>query len=629
MNKFRTDIQGLRAFAVMAVVLFHFNPESLNGGFIGVDIFFVISGYLMTSIVLTGVNSGTFSLKKFYIARVVRIVPALLLLSSVVTILGFIFLNLVDATKLSTHAFSSVTFVSNIVYWLESGYFDAASKENWLLHTWSLSVEWQFYIIYPVVILLLSKIFTIKAIGRLTLLAILCGYGLSIWASNAAPSAAYFWLPTRAWELLLGGLAFLYPLNLKSQKTKTTLEVLGFSVLIGSVLLISEDVNWPGSMAIIPVLATLLIILSNNQNSVLSGNYVSQVIGKWSYSIYLWHWPLVVLIVYFELPKMTWLIAFAATFILGWMSFQFCENKFGKKTIAGQQWGPKYVVSSSAVVMFILAIVFWQQGSILKLNLDSSEAFIAGQKYFDGNSLIDATDGETYFLNQASKADFDYLAIGDSNLSHYVYGIEYENTKKVILSWAGLCLSLPNYMTKPTEKYMNKQWENYCKNNFKNISLYPNKPILLVHQWQKREMVCTTDKCDIDVSIDNYFNLLEQELHALVKFTGTIRPIFIVGQVPAPTKGVYRCMKSFDTAGCNRTSNEKNNKRVITNEMLERFSNNYNNVFFIDPFDAVCDDQYNCKIIIDDKSLFHDEGHLSAFGSKYFWKFISQRLSGM
>jgi len=627
MNKFRTDIQGLRAFAVMAVVLFHFNPELLTGGFIGVDIFFVISGYLMTSIVISGVNSGSFSLKRFYIARFVRIVPALLLLCGVVTILGFAILNLVDATELARHALSSVAFFSNITYWLESGYFDDASKENWLLHTWSLSVEWQFYLIYPIVVLILSKLFSVDMIGRLTVFAILSGYAVSIWASNSMPSAAYFWLPTRAWELLIGGLAFFYPLKLKSQKTKNLLEAIGFLILIICTLIVSENVNWPGSIAMLPVAATLLIILANNQNSYLTGNFVAQTIGKWSYSIYLWHWPLVVAIIYFELPKPIWIFALTASLFFGWFSYHFCENRFGKNAISGKLWGPSHVLFLATFMLTILATLVLQQGNIIKRNIDATEPFIAGQRYFKDNTLVDAPDGNTYFLNNSTKNNFDYLAIGDSNLSHYIYGIEKQSSKNVILSWAGSCLSLPNYITKPVERYMNKHWENYCENNYKNIAKYPSKPVLLVQQWQEREMLCTQEPCDIDSSKENYFNLLEKQFDSLVTYAGETRPIVIIGQVPAPTNSVYRCMKGFDTQSCKRFSNEQENKRVITNLFLESVASNYGNVYFINPFDAVCDNEYNCKIVIDNKSLFHDEGHLSAFGSKIFWAFISEKLS--
>ena len=148
-NSFRQDINGLRAIAVIAVVLFHFNASWMPGGFAGVDVFFVISGFLMTGIIFRGIEQENFSILKFYVARANRIIPALAVLCLVLLVFGWFYLTPLDYKALGKHAASSVAFLSNIIYWRESGYFDAASHEKWLLHTWSLSVEWQFYILYP------------------------------------------------------------------------------------------------------------------------------------------------------------------------------------------------------------------------------------------------------------------------------------------------------------------------------------------------------------------------------------------------------------------------------------------------------------------------------------------------
>ncbi|WP_371194969.1 acyltransferase family protein [Glaciecola sp. SC05] len=627
MSKFRTDIQGLRAFAVMIVVLFHFNPEFLTGGFIGVDIFFVISGYLMTSIVIRGIESNKFSLVSFYVARVVRIVPALLLLCTTLTIFGFILLNLADASALAKHAVSSVTFISNFVYWSESGYFDDASKYNWLLHTWSLSVEWQFYLVYPIAILLISKFLSIKAIKSVTIVAILCGFLFSLWVSNNMPSASYFLLPTRAWELLIGGAAFFYQLpTTLSQKMRSFLEASGIVLLMLSAFYITESMAWPGYMALFPVLATLLILIANNQSSTLTGNVIAQTIGKWSYSIYLWHWPVVVFLNYFELPKWTNLIGIVVSLIFGWISYRYCEIQFTNRPDKINLYKPKHVLLSFTIVVSIGAGLYVLQDNIFRRNLAVIEPFISGQKYLLNNTFKDAIAGNTYFLNDASASDFDYLAIGDSNLSHYAYGITNRKEDKIILSWEGYCLSFPNYITKPSASYMNKTWESFCENNYKNIDVYQDKPLILAHQWQLRDMICVKEPCIIEPKRSNYYLILENQLDALLEYIGSSRKVFIVGQVPAPSSAVYKCMKGFNADSCPRTSNEKNNERVEVNAMLESFSNKHANVTFINPFSAACNSEFVCTTIIDNKSLFHDEGHLSAFGSIYFWDYISKTI---
>ena len=174
--KFRKDINGLRAIAVVAVLLFHFNPSWMPGGFAGVDVFFVISGFLMTGIIFRGIEQENFSILKFYVARANRIIPALALLCLVLMIFGWFYLTPFDYRILGKHVASSIGFLSNVMYWREAGYFDAASLEKWLLHTWTLSVEWQFYILYPLILVAMRKFLSIKTMKLILLVATVLGF---------------------------------------------------------------------------------------------------------------------------------------------------------------------------------------------------------------------------------------------------------------------------------------------------------------------------------------------------------------------------------------------------------------------------------------------------------------------
>ncbi|WP_107850592.1 acyltransferase family protein [Oceanimonas marisflavi] len=330
---FRRDINGLRAWAVVAVILYHFGIPGFDGGFVGVDIFFVISGFLMTGIIIGGIeHSGggnRFSLLNFYLARARRIVPALLVLCTVLLILGWFWLPATDYRALGFHIFSALGFVSNIKFWKEAGYFDAASHEKWLLHTWSLSVEWQFYIILPLVLLLLWKLRPSRnfIIGMMAV-GFMLSLGLSIVLSPIKASAAFYLLPTRAWEMLAGGLVYLLADRIRfSYIQSKSLEAIGFLLLLYSIFFLTTAAVWPGYLALLPVIGTALVLLAN-QESKLTATQPAQWLGNISYSLYLWHWPFAVALNYAGLQQNLFAIAIALllTLVSGYASYRLVEK---------------------------------------------------------------------------------------------------------------------------------------------------------------------------------------------------------------------------------------------------------------------------------------------------------------
>ncbi|WP_019671754.1 acyltransferase family protein [Psychrobacter lutiphocae] len=323
--KFRTDINGLRAVAVIAVVLFHFHAAWMPGGFAGVDVFFVISGFLMTGIIFRGFENNNFSLAQFYLARTNRIIPALAALCFVMMLFGWFYLMPLDYKALGKHALSSVAFISNFIYLNESGYFAADSHEKWLLHTWSLSVEWQFYLLYPLVLMALHRLFSLEKLKVVLIFSALLSFVVGIWTSINAPEAAYFLLFPRAWEMMVGGIAYVYPLKL-GQGKKRYLEALGLLMIVGSYAFISAEDAWPGYLALFPVLGTYLVIQAQNDSSFITGNAVFQKLGAWSYSIYLWHWPIVVAIFYFAWPSYYAYPGMLLSVLLGYLSYKYIER---------------------------------------------------------------------------------------------------------------------------------------------------------------------------------------------------------------------------------------------------------------------------------------------------------------
>ncbi len=331
-KNFRYDINGLRAYAVILVVLFHFGITGFATGFIGVDIFFVISGFLMTSIVIKGLEKGNFSLLNFYLARGIRIVPALFVVSTIVIILGWFLVLPTDYKALAKHTFSSINFFSNIVYWRESGYFDTDSHNKALLHTWSLSVEWQFYLVFPIIVALLYKIKKSRNfLLTFFILGVIISLILSIIITAKSPSAGFFLLPTRAWEMLAGGLIFFIPKE--KVPYKKPLEFIGFFLIAISCYIFSTNTLWPSYNAILPVLGAFLILLAHQQDSIFTKGSVFQWLGNNSYSIYLWHWPIVFFLHYFyKNDDYVFIISgIVLSIILGWLSYTYIENPTRKK----------------------------------------------------------------------------------------------------------------------------------------------------------------------------------------------------------------------------------------------------------------------------------------------------------
>lgn len=321
---FRRDINGLRALAVAAVVLFHFNVQGFSGGFVGVDIFFVISGYLMTSLIFGGLSKNRFSLIDFYLSRGRRIIPALATLCVTLIIIGWWLLLPTEYASLGKQVAGSIGFFSNLIFWKEAGYFDVSAHEKWLLHTWSLSVEWQFYMLYPLIVVGLRKLTSRMLTAWILIGGMLLSLLLSSWMTTYWPGAAFYMLPTRAWEMMAGGMLYLFPVHIRSSRL---LEGAGLAVIAGSILTFNPATPWPGSLAVFPVLGTALVIAAGRQDSWLTSNAVSQWLGKISYSVYLWHWPIVVGLKYFEKSGGIWIVSgIMASLMLGQASFRFVET---------------------------------------------------------------------------------------------------------------------------------------------------------------------------------------------------------------------------------------------------------------------------------------------------------------
>lgn len=326
-ERFDHSINALRALAVLIVVLFHFQIAGFGFGFIGVDVFFVISGYLMTTIILSGFGKGSFSLWAFYRARFIRIYPALSVLCAVVLVFGYFLIPPFDYERIGNQVFAAALFYSNVIFWQQESYFNTGSEYKILLHTWSLSVEWQFYMVYPLVLLAIEKVALLR---RLRTPLLWCGFLLSLalclYATAWKPSASFFLLPTRAWEMLLGGLVAVHR-NAIAEHVLRAKAAFFIGLILLSSMIVFHSGAWPNLYALLPTVGTALIIASGRANWTVGRFVPVHYLGLWSYSIYLWHWPVVVMMRFGEvIANPLWIVAgLGVSVVLGAISYRFVE----------------------------------------------------------------------------------------------------------------------------------------------------------------------------------------------------------------------------------------------------------------------------------------------------------------
>ncbi len=334
---YRIDLNGLRGLAVALVVAFHLQLKGATGGFIGVDVFFVLSGYLMTQMVWRRLEAGRFHYGEYLARRAARIWPALAVMVVLLLVAGALWLPPFDMQRIAEQGARALVFVSNHYFLAHSGYITHAGDSLWLLHTWSLSVEWQFYMLYPVLLMVLTRWVPptrrrVVALGGVTVLLIASLVWHVVLARRGAESG-FFLLPARAWELLAGALAALVAQERTSiAKWRLGVSYLGMALVLGGALLIAAArvrTVGAGAWLVLPVVGTVMVLLADADNRVLRHG-VLQRLGLWSYSIYLWHWPLIIGLRLTDYPQANPLAANAAIALasvaLGWASYSLVER---------------------------------------------------------------------------------------------------------------------------------------------------------------------------------------------------------------------------------------------------------------------------------------------------------------
>jgi peptidoglycan/LPS O-acetylase OafA/YrhL len=447
---YRADINGLRGIAVVLVVLYHLGIRSVHGGFVGVDVFFVISGFLISAIILTEVQSGRFSLGRFYERRIRRIGPALLFMMCGTAVLAYFYL-LPSETREFAKSLLSATFSSaNIFFWAKSGYFDASAETQPLLHTWSLAVEEQFYVVFPLLVMALHKWAPKKMKLSVVLLA---AASLAIGSVQAFvnPSSAFYLPFGRAWELLLGTLLFLqvFP-DFKQRWSREVAAASGLAMILAAGLFYSPKTPFPGLAALLPCLGTALIVAAGTRSTTVVGRLLSTKpmvgLGLISYSLYLWHWPILVfqhlgaLLISGASAHLTQAVIFATAIAISYLSWKFVEEPFRRNNPPIPRSVLFTATGVSMVAVSALAFLILHTGGFP--NRYSKEAVRVAQ-YLDYNAQGEFRQGKCFITSGNSASDFDaslclgersdernVLLIGDSHAAQLWWGLS--NTYKGI-----------------------------------------------------------------------------------------------------------------------------------------------------------------------------------------------------
>lgn len=597
---FRTDINGLRAIAVAAVVLYHFGIPGFSGGFAGVDVFFVISGYLMTSIIFSRMASSEFSIIGFYMDRARRIIPALYFVCFVLLVLGYFLLLPADYQVLSEHVKSSTLFYSNVQYFYDINYFDTSAKEKWLLHTWSLSVEWQFYLIYPVFTAVLYNIAGRKNTSIAVAIVAVISFIASVYYASVNSSAGFYLLTARAWEMSIGGLIFLFPVTALSIRS---IKITGLAIIIFSVITFNSDLAWPSYWAAIPVLGCALVIAAGDMKNIILDNMLFQWLGRISYSLYLTHWPVYVLFNYLELTGW-WmpLCGIIMSLALACISFYLVENP---SRIILNKYKTK-ILGEVALISTAFLTVYMSAFSV------TAAAGYPGRYPF---ALISAeelaqerarywTDGDQ--LNPVPKTgDKKIVIIGNSHGIDLTYALT-ENGFKGDISYLRTTNHCSNFGFTPNEgKY--KEFCNKVLESTLGYSGLKDADLVMLHDdWQ------VADATGLKKVIDE----LKIRTNAQIivfgpKMMFNNAPMFIAKKAMENKKTTFDMINTF-------AQSYYMSARWLINDDARKIISQIKGVEYIDMLSAQCGKQKICNIVSpkNGKYLYFDSGHLTSIGAK-------------
>lgn len=637
---YRKDIDGLRAIAVIAVILFHLDFTFISGGFIGVDIFFVISGFLITQTIQKDILANKFTIRHFYVKRIRRIIPALFVTTFVTILFSFYILPVYELKEFSMSVLSVSTFTSNIFFWRHIDYFSVAAELKPLLHTWSLGIEEQFYILFPIFMLLTKKL-TYKKILYWILIFLFLSFALSVSPLAVDHPKSNFFLPmTRFWELFMGStlaLSIKY-ISTNSRYLNNLLAMIGLLLILLPMALLDQHSTFPGMNAFYPVAgATLLIYSGTGDRTFVSfffSNQYIRYIGLISFSLYLWHWPIIALskhIIMGEFSIKVQLIILLITFILSALTYKLVEQPFRKnqkfKNILQIKAGLITLISLSlmaiAIYIFLLIKIDIYEENIPKMNMNC----------FKTKETLESTKECSFGVKNSEKI---FLLYGDSH-SEAMYPV-FEKLA-VENGWRGIPVSFPScaplfdvfklngnprFIKSCTGEYSNNVKE-FLEENKEKIEM-----VFLVSRWtiyekgwikngrlQQQDTHFLSDKETKSKNSSDSSKVLQKAIIRTVdKISGTLNiPTVILKPIPVLHANISRFTPDI-------TKKEYLQQRQFIDKIFNSLEQNPL-IHIIDPINVFCPKDI-CKMYDDNNNaLYKDDNHVSYEGSLSLYPVLS------
>jgi peptidoglycan/LPS O-acetylase OafA/YrhL len=605
----RDDIQGLRAIAVLAVIAFHANKDWVPGGFIGVDVFLVISGYLISSIVLRNKADGDFRFGKFYLSRIRRIVPAYLVLLAVAALCMAFLLTPEDYSSFAKSLKRALYFRSNHFFSGRNDYFGPETYELPLLHTWSLAVEMQFYLLLPAAIIFIPKRFIGPVLGAVA--TVLFTYA-SIRLANGERQSMYFSLAARIPEFLVGSLIALYAFGKDwTDKKANVAAIVGMAMVLASFFLVSEENAFPGLLAVLPCAGVALMIAarSGSLNRLLAAKPLV-VIGALSYSLYLWHWPILAALRYFydtyHLTPMMWLVFIALTLSSSYASYRFVERPF-RTAAPGRDRYVRSVALGAAMLGTIGVAHALNEKLVPPLPVQLT-------RYAEPEAICHSQIvGDCLRGDKAS--DRTLLLIGDSHagqLNLFADAVGNAVHAKIRVITASSCVNIEGFdLERIAEGF---------------------RPSCLEQINHAKEFLSSAD----GLILAGYWGLHYQSpkfLDSLNRFLSEARnknkPVIVLAQTPMLDLNAQRLYR-FNSLGVTRKASI-DNEWVNANDVIEKIVVRYPNAKFLD---MSRDAFFSEAPYSHGELIYSDKTHLNEIGSTrygeavapYFWDWVSRRV---